>query len=289
MKALFVKYLFAVLAAVFLHAPLSPAVASSEGEWEEFRQKVTTACSVLAAEQMTVDTIRVDPFGTESYGIAIITGRSAGPEERVCVYHKAADVAELSGAIPQAADVTIDVVSSDSQELAALPGQVRRTLDEIAARGLPSNGQADTVAAILDGSVKSDDVAATPPGSYRCTVYWYGFLDEGVRKVGTHACTVGIADRGLTIEKTTGERLSARTVAMESGTTAYYGRSFLPGHQQTEYDPENPANRENANFGNKVGIVLRSGERLFLVSIDERGMSPSDRSFFEIMELVPQL
>jgi hypothetical protein len=143
---------------------------------------------------------------------------------------------------------------------------------------------------MVEGRVRSDDVASAEPGPYRCTVWWYGFLRDGARKVGTHQCTVSAGGKGgLVIEKTTGDLFHAETVSWENGMTAFAGRTWLPGHAETRYDPAHPENRENGNYGNKVGLVLRSGERLFLVSIDERGMTEPDPTYFEILELVPQL
>jgi hypothetical protein len=178
----------------------------------------------------------------------------------------------------------------DATELSTLPAQVQATLDDLARKRLAANGQADTVKALLDGRVKSDDIGSFSTGPYRCTVFWYGFLDEGARRVGAHLCTVSQAPGGgLVIEKTTGDRLHAETVALPDGETAYAGRTWIDGQSERQYDSARPANAGNDNFGNKVGLVLRSGERLFLVSIDERGMAPPDPTFFEILELVPQL
>lgn len=74
----------------------TPAVASSEDAWAEFREKIHTACLSLVQEEGTVS-IEVNPFGTESYGVALITVASASGEERMaCVYDKAAESAELS-------------------------------------------------------------------------------------------------------------------------------------------------------------------------------------------------
>ena len=115
-------------------------------------------------------------------------------------------------------------------------------------------------------------------------------LEDGARRVGTHRCTVSKgADGALVIEKTTGDRLHAETVAWEDGMTAFAGRTWIDGQSEHRYDPAHPGNAANDNYGNKVGLVLRSGERLFLISIDERGMTEPDPTYFEILELVPKL
>jgi len=63
-----------------------PSAASSPDAWDEFRQKVATNCVALAvAGNFRAATARVDPFGTESYGVALITGtlkKGRGPGER---------------------------------------------------------------------------------------------------------------------------------------------------------------------------------------------------------------
>jgi hypothetical protein len=269
--------------------PGTPATASSGDAWNEFRTTVQDACNAAAASRMKVGSVRIDPFGTESYGVAVLTDAKTG-EEHVCVYDKARGAAEVSGALQAEVDPSQPFAAKDLEQLAALRARVNATIADIESKGLDTNGQAETVAALLDGKVKSDPIAAVVPGPYRCTVYWYGFLDEGARKVGTHRCKVAAGEKGgLVISKSTGERFHAETVPWENGMTAFAGRTFESGQSETRYDPKHPANRENDNFGNKVGVVLRSGERLFLVSIDERGMSPKDPTFFEITELVPQL
>ena len=74
----------------------TPAVASSEDAWAAFREKVHAACLSLVQDEGTVS-IEVNPFGTESYGIALITVASASGEDRMaCVFDKTAERAELS-------------------------------------------------------------------------------------------------------------------------------------------------------------------------------------------------
>lgn len=266
-----------------------PASASSPEAWKQFRAEVESACVALAAPRMKVASIRVDPTGTASFGVALLTDAATGAQH-VCVYDKQTGKTELGGALEMMTDPVEPFSPQDATQLSELTPQVQSTLDELAKSGVPVNGQADTVKALLDGRVKSDDIGSLPTGPYRCNVFWYGFLDEGARRVGTHTCTVSRAPGGgLVIEKTTGEKLHAETVPLESGQTAYAGRTWIDGQSERQYDPTRPANVENDNFGNKVGRVLRSGERLFLVSIDERGMTEPDPTFFEILELVPQL
>jgi hypothetical protein len=91
-----------VLASLVCLAGLaSPAQASSEDAWEEFRADVERACLALVREQGTV-TIEVNPFGSESYGIALITVKADWGEDRLaCVYDKVTQKAELSASFSQ--------------------------------------------------------------------------------------------------------------------------------------------------------------------------------------------
>jgi hypothetical protein len=265
------------------------AVGSSPDAWEQFRAEVERSCVAMAAPRMKVAGIRVDPTGTASFGVALLTDAATGAQH-ICVYDKETGKTELGGALEAVTDPIEPFSPQDATQLSNLPAQVKATLDELKKKGLSVNGQADTVEALLDGRVKSDDLGSFPTGPYRCDVFWYGFLDEGARRVGTHTCSVSRAPGGnLVIEKTSGEHLNAETVPIENGQTAFAGRTWIDDQPEQQYDPAHPANAENDNFGNKVGRVLRSGERLFLVSIDQRGMTEPDPTYFEILELIPQL
>ena len=88
-------------ALVCLACLASPAVASSEDAWVEFRTAVGAACLALVKDPGTVS-IEVNPFGTQTYGVAIVTLRSdAGKDRMVCVYDKATRKAELSASFSQ--------------------------------------------------------------------------------------------------------------------------------------------------------------------------------------------
>lgn len=247
------------------------------------------ACLALAAPRMSVGALRVDPAGTRDFAFALVTDARTGAEH-VCAHEKASGRTALGGPLEAIVDPQKPFSPQDATQLSELRAQVAATLADLDARDLKSNGEASTVAALLSGRVKPDDLASFPPGPYRCTVYWYGFLEEGAHRVGAHRCTVSPApDGGLIIDKATGDRFHGQTTEWENGLSAFYGRTWLEGQSERRYDPTRPDNADNDNFGNKVGLALRSGERLFLVSIDERGMTEPDPTFFEILELVPQL
>jgi hypothetical protein len=79
----------------------TPALASSEDAWVAFRATVGAACLALVKDQGTVSA-EVNPFGTQSYGVAIVTLASeAGTDRMVCVYDKASHKAELSASFSQ--------------------------------------------------------------------------------------------------------------------------------------------------------------------------------------------
>ncbi|MBP1850184.1 hypothetical protein [Rhizobium halophytocola] len=100
------------LSAVMLALGAAPALASSQDAWDAFRAGVEKACLGAAADSLTQPKIVVDPFGTDHYGIAVITGTSRDPTAQplslACVYDKAAQTAEISqGFEADALQVTI--------------------------------------------------------------------------------------------------------------------------------------------------------------------------------------
>lgn len=76
-----------------------PAAATSPDAWQEFRQQVATNCAKLAmARDFQAVTVEVDPFGTQSYGVALVTGvlkKGLGPARAICVLDKKTGKAEL--------------------------------------------------------------------------------------------------------------------------------------------------------------------------------------------------
>ncbi|MCB1376402.1 MAG: hypothetical protein KDJ78_19900, partial [Rhodobacteraceae bacterium] len=45
------------------------AVGSSDAAWTEFQKTLKNACVAHAATQFTVGDVRIDPFGTRTYGV----------------------------------------------------------------------------------------------------------------------------------------------------------------------------------------------------------------------------
>ncbi|WBU64979.1 hypothetical protein [Paracoccus aerodenitrificans] len=88
---------------VLLMAPLT-AQASSPDAWEQFRQDVKQVCAeeLAQTEPSAAAGIEVNPFGSQSYGAALITlTRDEGqPERMICIYDKQAGTAEITGPFP---------------------------------------------------------------------------------------------------------------------------------------------------------------------------------------------
>ena len=85
------------LIALLALAPLAtPALASSSDAWEEFRNEVAEACTALVQDPGGVR-VEVNPFGSESYGAAIVTVTAeAGTDRMICVFAKETRRAELT-------------------------------------------------------------------------------------------------------------------------------------------------------------------------------------------------
>lgn len=78
----------------------TPALASSDDAWQAFRDDVRKACETAVAGRLRKPVVSVDPFGSESYGVAIARGDSTdakAPRAIVCVYDKRAKRLETSG------------------------------------------------------------------------------------------------------------------------------------------------------------------------------------------------
>ncbi|MBN9021698.1 MAG: hypothetical protein J0H08_06325 [Rhizobiales bacterium] len=86
-----------------LAALASPALASSDDAWAEFEKDVAGACLKAAEPMFESATARVDPFGSESYGLALLSGKAKGADAEIaaiCVYDKQAKTVEIGGELP---------------------------------------------------------------------------------------------------------------------------------------------------------------------------------------------
>ncbi len=85
-----------ILAAAVLMSA-TPVFASSEDAWEEFRNEVKAACTALAPEGGET-MIEVNPFGSDTYGAALIihTINDDSAERYVCIFDKQTKKAEIT-------------------------------------------------------------------------------------------------------------------------------------------------------------------------------------------------
>lgn len=90
-----------ILAAVTAWA--MPALAASDDAWQQFQDDVEAACLEAAKPTFETASARVDPFGSESYGLALVTGKAKGADVEVasiCVYDKQTKAVEIGGELP---------------------------------------------------------------------------------------------------------------------------------------------------------------------------------------------
>jgi len=79
---------------------VSPAQASSDDAWLEFQQDVERSCLAHALPDLDVKNVFVDPYGSESYGYAVMIGTGVGSTTgymMVCTYDKLTQASEVSG------------------------------------------------------------------------------------------------------------------------------------------------------------------------------------------------
>lgn len=77
------------------------AQASSGDAWQEFQQDVERACRAATKGVIDPQVVQVDPYGSESYGFAVLVGPEASTSKLrlvVCAYDKRTQVAEVSAA-----------------------------------------------------------------------------------------------------------------------------------------------------------------------------------------------
>ena len=86
-------------------ATIGGAQASSGDAWAEFAAEVETACLDATEGVFTEPVAVVDPFGSESFGLAIVSGAfpSGGAGSIVCVFDKQTKAVEIGSEL----DVTV--------------------------------------------------------------------------------------------------------------------------------------------------------------------------------------
>ncbi|MBJ3786278.1 hypothetical protein [Devosia sediminis] len=78
-------------------AGIGGAAAASGDAWEEFAAEVEEACLAATADYFTDASVVVDPFGSESFGLAIVSSDTASI---VCVFDKETKAVEIGGELP---------------------------------------------------------------------------------------------------------------------------------------------------------------------------------------------
>lgn len=89
----------AVFAAIALAAITTTAFASSGDAWAEFAAEVDAGCVAATAGFFDTASAVVDPFGSENYGLAVVTGKTpAGTTASIiCVFDKQTRTVEIGG------------------------------------------------------------------------------------------------------------------------------------------------------------------------------------------------
>ncbi len=169
---------------------------------------------------------------------------------------------------------------------------IERTWTQVRERQGPNENAAarKVLERVANAAFEPDPATAIKPGRAKCTTYYFGFLDNAAERVGTHTCEVRMVRIGgnltsLTLEKTTGDGFFADIRPFRAGAMATLGRTFLKGHAITRYNAAQPRNRENTNYGNKIGILVSLGGTPALISLNQNGFTEPDRTFFEVMLL----
>lgn len=94
--------LFASLAATLVMAAADAAHASSDDAWGQFQKDVDKACVAAAKGLIEKGKAVVDPFDSQSYGLAVVSGKAVGAKatiSTICVYDKKSKKAEIGGEI----------------------------------------------------------------------------------------------------------------------------------------------------------------------------------------------
>jgi hypothetical protein len=92
------------LAAFGLFA-IAPALAASDDAWAEFQAKVERECLAATSGILSDAAALVDPFGSEHYGLAIVSGQVSGGGTRsiICAMDKASGEVEIGGELEHGA------------------------------------------------------------------------------------------------------------------------------------------------------------------------------------------
>ena len=88
-----------VAVAAFAVVTTGAALASSDDAWAEFAAEVEQGCIAATGDFITDAVASVDPYGSENYGLAIVSGENpAGTTSSIiCVFNKQTKAIEIGG------------------------------------------------------------------------------------------------------------------------------------------------------------------------------------------------
>ncbi len=87
------------------------ATASSDDAWAEFAKEVETRCLAAVGDTIEAPRAVVDPFGSEKFGLALVTGKAKGAGvdiTHICVMDKQTKAVELGSELG-AEKLTIEI------------------------------------------------------------------------------------------------------------------------------------------------------------------------------------
>jgi len=90
------------LAVALIASGSGTANAASDDAWSNFRAEVSKACVTAAKGLIENGKALVDPFGSQSYGLAIVSGKAVGANvtvSTICAFDKKTRKAEIGGEI----------------------------------------------------------------------------------------------------------------------------------------------------------------------------------------------
>lgn len=90
------------LVAALIASSVTVAHASSDDAWSSFQAEVAKACVTAAKGLIENGKALVDPFGSQSYGLAVVSGKAVGAKvtiSTVCAFDKKTRKAEIGGEI----------------------------------------------------------------------------------------------------------------------------------------------------------------------------------------------
>lgn len=91
-----------LIAAIAILLASQSAMASSDDAWAGFQKDVSKACVTAAKGLIEKARTVVDPYGSEHFGLAVVSGKAVGAKaaiSTICVYDKKTKKAEIGGEI----------------------------------------------------------------------------------------------------------------------------------------------------------------------------------------------